>query len=580
MSIEIVSPGGAGVTDGDKGDVIVSNDGETWTLDAALGAGDIVGPEGATDNAIARYHETTGKIVQNSPVTISDAGNVAGVANLTATSVTVNNASAAAVAVAVRGHADQTEDILQVQTAAAAELFAVTKDGSTNIPTGQTYNINGSPHTHADPAGLVPTAGTTGQVLKKSSNANFDYAWAEDATGGGGVADGDKGDITVSGSGATWTIDNAVVTEAKLSIADNTTGNASTSAHGFAPKATAPAAGLLSVLGIANGETVRTDKAIFDTTNPAALGTAAPGSAVVAARRDHVHAVPALGDLSNVGTATPTDKHVLVGDGTDFDTRQLASTDLSDVSVVTGTDDDILQRKAGAWTNRTVAQVKTDLALSNVTNHAQTQAAVVPNTAPSAGQLLVGNAGGTAYAPVSASGDVTVASTGAMTVAAATSSAAGKVELAIASEVTGGSDADRAITPDALAGSTIFGRKTVQIMVVAAGDDCVIGDGKAYFVVPTSLNGMNLVRVHGRAITAGTTGTMDVQVRNVTQTADMLTTKLTWDSTEAGTDTAAAAVIDTANDDVATNDLLAIDVDAVQTTAAKGMIITLEFELP
>jgi hypothetical protein len=53
--------------------------------------------------------------------------------------------------------------------------------------------------------------------------------------------------------------------------------------------------------------------------------------------------------------------------------------------------------------------------LGSVTNNAQTQSAVVPNTAPSAGQDLVGNSGGTAYAPVAMSGDCTRASTGAIT---------------------------------------------------------------------------------------------------------------------------------------------------------------------
>jgi hypothetical protein len=40
-----------------------------------------------------------------------------------------------------------------------------------------------SGHSHS---GLAPTGGSTGQVLKKNSATNFDYAWAADEEGAGG----------------------------------------------------------------------------------------------------------------------------------------------------------------------------------------------------------------------------------------------------------------------------------------------------------------------------------------------------------------------------------------------------------
>lgn len=83
---------------------------------------------------------------------------------------------------------------------------------------------------------------------------------------------------------------------------DNTDLNASTSAHGLALKATAPSAGNRNVHCIDNSETARKDAALFDATNPEAPGTAAPGSAMTAARRDHVH--PRQSSITNAELAT------------------------------------------------------------------------------------------------------------------------------------------------------------------------------------------------------------------------------------------------------------------------------------
>lgn len=88
-------------------------------------------------------------------------------------------------------------------------------------------------HTHS---GLAPAGGTSGQVLKKNTATDYDYSWAADATGGGGVADGDKGDITVSGTGTVWTVDPQAITYAKVqnvSATDKLLGRATAGAGGI-----------------------------------------------------------------------------------------------------------------------------------------------------------------------------------------------------------------------------------------------------------------------------------------------------------------------------------------------------------
>jgi hypothetical protein len=57
----------------------------------------------------------------------------------------------------------------------------------------------------------------------------------------------------------------------------------------------------------------------------------------------------------------------------------------------------------------------TQVGLGSVTNNAQTKASIMPNTLPTAGYIPIGNAGGTAYAPLGMTGDCTLASSGVVT---------------------------------------------------------------------------------------------------------------------------------------------------------------------
>lgn len=200
-------------------------------------------------------------------------------------------------------------------------------------------------------------------------------------------------------------------------------------------------------------------------------------------------------------------------------------------------------------------------------------------TDPNADRVMFWDDSAGAVDWLSAGNGLTISTT-TVAVDSASDTVDGIVELATVAETDTGTDATRAVTPDGLAGSN-FGEKGAQLLVFDFTSDVTTGDGAYYLEIPSSYNGMNLVEVAARVITAGTTGTTDIQIHNVTDTQDMLSTKLTIDSGETSSSTAAtAAVINGTYDDVATYDLLRIDVDATSTTKAKGLIVTLIFRLP
>jgi hypothetical protein len=133
--------------------------------------GDVVGPTGATDNAVARYDTTTGKLLQNSTVLISDSGAVSGVTTLAAsTSVTTPIVQASNSAG------------LALRNSAGTSQISMGAGGGDNVTIAVATNINGanaqidiSPtgtgHVHIKPTGtgsleIAPTnAGTMNNMV-------------------------------------------------------------------------------------------------------------------------------------------------------------------------------------------------------------------------------------------------------------------------------------------------------------------------------------------------------------------------------------------------------------------------------
>jgi len=152
---------------------------------------------------------------------------------------------------------------------------------------------------------------------------------------------------------------------------------------------------------------------------------------------------------------------------------------------------------------------------------------------------------------------------------------------ATSAETNTGTSTAKYVSPDGLAGS-YAGIKNIALTL--NGTTALTTSEKAYFRIPSALNGMNLVSVSATVGTgasgSSSSGTPTFTVKNVTDSNQMLSTSLTVDANEYTSATAAtAAVIDGTKDDVVTDDLIEVAV----TTAGTGVTyatVTLGFQLP
>lgn len=100
----------------------------------------------------------------------------------------------------------------------------------------------------------------------------------------------------------------------------------------------------------------------------------------MAVRADYTGSEPGGGRLTTKFYGIDAQEHATAinANETAIAGKQAADADLTAIAGLSPSNDDVVQRKSGAWTNRTPAQLKTDLALtktdvglSNVTNNAQ-----------------------------------------------------------------------------------------------------------------------------------------------------------------------------------------------------------------
>lgn len=177
------------------------------------------------------------------------------------------------------------------------------------------------------------------------------------------------------------------------------------------------------------------------------------------------------------------------------------------------------------------------------------------------------------------SGEVTSSGDGATTIASGAVTLAKMANMATASLIyrrTSNTGVPEVNTLAQLKTDLALQNYSVIVQPVELTADVIVGNGVSAFTIPTHLNGLRITAVHARVLTAGTTNssTFNIQINGT----NVLSTAVSIDTGQISSSNAGTPyVIDTAHDDVTTNDLIELDVLTLSTTAPKGLLFRIEF---